>query len=128
MIILFIPLQAELPWSHCPTTIIGNITVDVPECAQSSETSYFWYREALDISDSIDNFDGIRWWMILALAIAWIVVYLIIMKGIQSSGYVVYFTALFPYLVMTIFFIRGLTLPGSGSGLLHMFYPKVCKY
>ena len=64
--------------------------------------------------------------MILALAIAWIVVYLIIMKGIQSSGYVVYFTACFPYLVMTIFFIRGLTLPGSGSGLIHMFYPKVC--
>ena len=52
-------------------------------------------------------------------------IYLIIMKGIESSGNVVYFTALFPYIVMTIFFIRGITLKGAGAGLAHMFYPKV---
>ncbi len=103
----------------------GNVTIEVAECAKSSETTYFWYREALDISESISDFDGIRWWMLLCLALAWFIVYLIIMKGIQSSGYVVYFTALFPYFVMTIFFIRGLTLPGSGAGLMHMFSPKV---
>ena len=47
------------------------------------------------------------------------------MKGIQSSGYVLYFTALFPYIVLTIFFIRGITLPGAFAGLAHMFQPKV---
>ena len=47
------------------------------------------------------------------------------MKGIESSGKVVYFTALFPYVVMTIFFIRGITLKGAGAGLAHMFSPKV---
>ena len=52
-------------------------------------------------------------------------IYLIIMKGIESSGKVVYFTALFPYIVMTIFFIRGITLKGAGAGLSHMFSPKV---
>ena len=49
----------------------------------------------------------------------------ICMKGIQSSGYVVYFTALFPYIVLTIFFLRGVTLPGAFAGLAHMFQPKV---
>ena len=63
--------------------------------------------------------------MCLCLLAAWIIVFLITMKGIQSSGYVVYFTALFPYVVLTIFLIRGLTLPGAGAGLAHMFYPKV---
>ncbi len=63
--------------------------------------------------------------MLLSLLLAWIIVYLICMKGIQSSGYVVYFTALFPYLVLTIFFIRGVTLKGAGAGLAHMFFPKV---
>ena len=79
----------------------------------------------LDISESIADFDGIRGPMLLCLALAWIIVYLIIMKGIKSSGYVVYFTAGFPYIVMTIFFIRGITLPGATEGLMHMFNPDV---
>ena len=36
-----------MPWTDCPTEIIGNVTVEVQECLDSSETGYFWYREAL---------------------------------------------------------------------------------
>lgn len=39
----------------------------------------------------------------------------------------VYFTSLFPYVVLTIFFIRGITLEGAGAGLMHMYTPKVSK-
>ena len=39
----------------------------------------------------------------------------------------VYFTALFPYFVLTIFFFRGITLPGAAEGLRHMFTPKMEK-
>lgn len=38
---------------------------------------------------------------------------------------VVYFTSMFPYLVLTIFFVRGITLKGASEGLAHMFRPKV---
>ncbi len=48
-----------------------------------------------------------------------------IFQGIQSSGKVVYFTALFPYVILSIFFVRGITLKGAGAGLAHMFYPDV---
>ena len=78
---LYKSLQSTLPWSVCPSEIIGNVSVLVAECAKSSETSYFWYREALDISESIADFEGIRGSMLLCLALAWVVVYLIIMKG-----------------------------------------------
>ena len=47
------------------------------------------------------------------------------LQGIASSGKVVYFTAIFPYIVLTIFFIRGITLKGAMAGLSHMFRPKV---
>ncbi len=103
----------------------NNMTIPIKECDLSSETQYFWYRETLDISSALEDFDGIRWWILISLLICWISVYLIIMKGIQSSGKVVYFTALFPYIVLTIFLIRGLTLKGAGAGLAHMFYPNV---
>jgi SNF family Na+-dependent transporter len=43
------------------------------------------------------------------------------------STQAVYFTSLFPYVVLTIFFIRGITLPGAGAGLIHMYKPKVEK-
>lgn len=32
---------------------------------------------------------------------------------------------MFPYLVLTIFFIRGITLKGASAGLAHMYTPKV---
>lgn len=37
----------------------------------------------------------------------------------------IYFTALFPYLVLTIFLVRGLTLPGAMEGLTYLFTPDV---
>ena len=49
----------------------------------------------------------------------------ILFQGIASSGKVVYFTAMFPYVVLTIFFFRGLTLQGALIGLQHMLTPKV---
>jgi SNF family Na+-dependent transporter len=35
----------------------------------------------------------------------------------------VYVTCLLPYLILTILFIRGLTLEGSGKGLADLFTP-----
>ncbi|XP_001602339.2 sodium- and chloride-dependent transporter XTRP3 isoform X1 [Nasonia vitripennis] len=112
-----------LLWSECPK--IDNRSVE--ECAKSSETAYFWYRTTLDAAPSIDDGQGLKWWIVLCLLLSWFVVFCIMMKGIQSSGKVVYFTSLFPYLVLTIFFIRGITLKGADAGLAHMYTPKVEK-
>lgn len=121
--------RGTLPWSSCPTLLEAGLgdsnTTLVPECEMSSETQYFWYRNVLDSTDSIGDFGGIKWWMLVCLVVSWLIVYAITMKGIQSSGKVVYFTAMFPYLVLTIFFVRGLTLKGASAGLAHMFYPKM---
>ncbi|KAL5285600.1 SLC6A19.2 family protein [Megaselia abdita] len=120
---LFNSFRYPLPWSSCP--VINGTAVE--ECTRSSETAYFWYRETLDAAPSMDEPGGLKWWIVLCLFLSWTIVFFIVMKGIQSSGKVVYFTSLFPYVVLTIFFIRGITLPGAGAGLMHMYTPKVEK-
>ncbi|KAG5865600.1 hypothetical protein JTB14_020734 [Gonioctena quinquepunctata] len=121
---LFNSFQYPLPWHSCPLDKNGTV---VMECDKSSATAYFWYRTTLDASPDIEDPGFPRWWIVLCLLLSWVVVFFIVMKGIQSSGKVVYFTSLFPYIVLTIFFIRGITLKGASDGLTHMLTPKVEK-
>lgn len=65
---------------------MNGTMVVLEECEKASETSYFWYREALDVSNSIEETGGIKWWMLLCLLLAWVVVYFIIMRGVKSAG------------------------------------------
>lgn len=45
-----------------------------------------------------------------------------------ASSQAIYFTASFPYLVLTVFLIRGLTLPGAVEGLTYLFTPNVSGF
>ncbi|XP_072125429.1 sodium-dependent neutral amino acid transporter B(0)AT2 [Mobula birostris] len=117
--------QHPLPWDQCPLEKNGTQTFVVPECEKSSATTYFWYREALDISDSISESEGLNWKMSICLFIAWFMVCLAMIKGIQSSGKVMYFSSLFPYVVLICFLVRGLLLKGSFDGIRYMFTPKL---
>ncbi|XP_047497772.1 sodium- and chloride-dependent transporter XTRP3-like [Penaeus chinensis] len=116
--------RSPLPWSDCPKKYYenGSYTV-VRECAKSSPTEYFWYRETLEISPDINHPEKFNWKIAICLLIAWLLTYLCMAKGIASSGKVVYVTATFPYLVLVIFFVRGITLRGMEDGLKHLFTP-----
>uniref|UniRef100_A0A673C651 Transporter n=1 Tax=Sphaeramia orbicularis TaxID=375764 RepID=A0A673C651_9TELE len=113
--------QQPLPWEECPQE--GNVTVK--ECEKSSPTSYFWYREALDITDSIDETGSFNPYIVCCLLAAWTIVCLGMFKGIKSSVKVMYFSSIFPYIVLFCFLIRGLMLDGAMEGITYMFYPKL---
>ncbi|KAF3706169.1 Sodium-dependent neutral amino acid transporter B(0)AT2 [Channa argus] len=117
--------QQPLPWHECP--LVKNTTSPyvVPECEKSSATTYYWYRQALDISNSISEGGGLNWKMTVCLLAAWSMVCLAMIKGIQSSGKVMYFSSLFPYVVLICFLVRALLLKGSIDGIRHMFTPKL---
>ncbi|POI24574.1 hypothetical protein CIB84_011676 [Bambusicola thoracicus] len=123
----FKSFQYPLPWSECPIVKNGSVAVVEAECERSSATTYFWYREALDISNSISESGGLNWKMTLCLLVAWSLVGLAMIKGIQSSGKVMYFSSLFPYVVLVCFLVRGLLLRGAVDGIMHMFTPKLDK-
>ncbi|TKS73913.1 Sodium-dependent neutral amino acid transporter B(0)AT2 [Collichthys lucidus] len=117
--------QQPLPWHECPLIKNKTSTYVVPECEKSSATTYYWYRQALDISSSISEGGGLNWKMTVCLLVAWSIVCLAMIKGIQSSGKVMYFSSLFPYVVLMCFLVRALLLKGSLDGIRHMFTPKL---
>merc|ERR1711923_249012 len=79
----------------------------------------------LGLEEDIDwsNMGGLKADLVGCLAAAWLIVCLCLIKGVQSSGKVVYFTALFPYFVLLILLIRGATLEGAYDGILFYVYP-----
>nr|XP_056713925.1 sodium- and chloride-dependent transporter XTRP3 isoform X4 [Euleptes europaea] len=120
---LFHSFQDPLPWATCPLNI--NHTNYLEECEKASSTQYFWYRKTLNISPSIEENGSIQWEQAVCLILAWLMVYLCILRGTESTGKVVYVTASLPYVVLIIYLIRGLTLHGAANGLMYMFTPKL---
>ncbi|XP_076677458.1 sodium- and chloride-dependent glycine transporter 1 [Andrena cerasifolii] len=70
-----------------------------------------------------EHFGGIRWELLGCLTLAWIICFLCLIRGVQSIGKVVYFTALFPYIMLTALLIRGVTLDGAADGSLWFITP-----
>ena len=67
----------------------------------------------------------VDWKLALCLLAAWIVIFGCLVKGIKSSGRVVYFTATFPYLILVILLIRATLLPGKiSSEYENVFFPE----
>ncbi|KAJ3592785.1 hypothetical protein NHX12_005124, partial [Muraenolepis orangiensis] len=104
-------------------THLINATVDPNKTFVSPSEEYFKYN-VLHISKGIEFPGDIRWALAGCLFLAWVIVYASLAKGIKSSGKVVYFTATFPYVVLVILLIRGVTLPGAGDGILYFITPK----
>ncbi|XP_055076169.1 inactive sodium-dependent neutral amino acid transporter B(0)AT3 isoform X1 [Misgurnus anguillicaudatus] len=117
----FHSFQDPLPWSQCP--INDNLTGYVEECVLSTPVNYFWYRKTLNITPDIEENGSLQWWLVICLASAWSIVYICFIRGIETIGKAVYVTATFPYLVLTIFLVRALTLPGATDGLIYLFTP-----
>ncbi|XP_009897880.2 sodium-dependent neutral amino acid transporter B(0)AT1 [Dryobates pubescens] len=121
----FNSFQEPLPWSSCPLN--DNRTDYIEECAKSSPVDYFFYRETLNTSTSIGDSGSIQWWLLLCLTCAWGVLYVCTIRGIETTGKAVYVTSTLPYVVLTIFLIRGLTLKGSTNGIVFLFTPNVTE-
>ncbi|KAG5856712.1 inactive sodium-dependent neutral amino acid transporter B(0)AT3 [Anguilla rostrata] len=118
----FHSFQDPLPWRDCPVNL--NRTGYVTECEESTPVNYFWYRETLNITPNIETSGSVQWWLVVCLATAWCLVYICFIRGIETIGKAVYITATFPYLVLTIFLVRALTLPGATEGLIYLFTPN----
>uniref|UniRef100_A0AAY4AU22 Transporter n=1 Tax=Denticeps clupeoides TaxID=299321 RepID=A0AAY4AU22_9TELE len=114
--------------SHLNATLANATSAVVSEVVnrtkRTSPSEEYWRNYVLNISDGIGNFGEVRLPILGCLAVSWLVVFLCLIRGVKSSGKVVYFTATFPYVVLTILFIRGITLDGAISGIKYYLTPQ----
>uniref|UniRef100_A0AAR2M230 Transporter n=1 Tax=Pygocentrus nattereri TaxID=42514 RepID=A0AAR2M230_PYGNA len=82
-----------------------------------SPSERYWDVVALQRTSSMDETGPVVWHLALCLLLGWILIAAALFKGIKSSGKVVYFTATFPYAVLLILLIRGVTLEGARNGI-----------
>ncbi|XP_044041785.1 sodium- and chloride-dependent GABA transporter 2-like [Siniperca chuatsi] len=97
-----------------------------PLLMTKSPEEEFWTNRVLRMSNDM-SLGKVHWDLTLCLVVAWVICYFCIWKGIRSTGKVVYFTATFPYLMLFILFIRGVTLPGAAEGLKYYLLPDLSK-
>ncbi|XP_063071572.1 sodium- and chloride-dependent GABA transporter 2-like isoform X2 [Engraulis encrasicolus] len=134
---LFSSFSSELPWANCKNswntvncmefdksrglfnlTLFENATSPVKE---------FWERRVLNITGSVYELGNMRWELVLCLILSWIICYFCVWKGVKSTGKVVYFTATFPYVMLIVLLVRGVTLPGAADGIKFYLYPDPAR-
>ncbi|KAI2659525.1 Sodium- and chloride-dependent GABA transporter 3 [Labeo rohita] len=132
---LFNCFTTELPWASCGhywntencvdfnNESIANLTNPYA----TSPVMEFWERRVLSISSGIEEVGSLRWELAICLLIAWVICYFCIWKGPKSTGKVVYVTATFPYFMLLILLLRGITLPGAANGIKFYLYPDISR-
>ncbi|XP_058468059.1 sodium-dependent nutrient amino acid transporter 1-like isoform X4 [Malaya genurostris] len=130
---LFASFATELPWAKCMDSAKENcvdaVNTDINSqnsSIQSISSSEVYFlnvvlKEKADIHDGVGTPD---WKLTLWLLVAWITVFLVLVRGVKSSGKISYFLALFPYVVLITILIRALTLEGAVNGLIFFIKPQ----
>ncbi|XP_040060488.1 sodium- and chloride-dependent neutral and basic amino acid transporter B(0+) isoform X2 [Gasterosteus aculeatus] len=140
---MFASFQSPLPWSSCLSradnncsntpivycnstgVLVANWTQENITCPSSnmitvplqSPSEQYWDLVALQRSSGLDETGPVVWHLALCLLLSSMIVAAALIRGIKSSGKVVYFTATFPYVVILILLIRGVTLEGAIDGI-----------
>ncbi|KAM3875311.1 sodium- and chloride-dependent GABA transporter 2-like [Diretmus argenteus] len=137
LLYLVFSFSSQLPWATCTNFWNTDDCVDFStqnrtfkwtnQTNITSPATEFWERRVLAISGGIEEVGSIRWEILLCLIAMWVISYFCIWKGVKSTGKVVYFTATFPYLMLLVLLVRGLTLPGALNGIVFYLLPELSR-
>jgi len=124
----FRSMAFPLPWDDQHGGSLEFWEVDTLRCRAHGNASCSWDETTQwPQHPGIAQPGAIVWPLAGCLALAWFLVWLCVVKGVHSAGKVAWFTALFPYLVLAIMLVRGLTLEGASIGLKWYLTPRFDK-
>ncbi|XP_015520930.1 sodium- and chloride-dependent GABA transporter 1 [Neodiprion lecontei] len=105
--------------ANATTSTSSNQTVH-----HTTPVEEYWDRRVLGITGGIEEIGGMQWELLGCLVLGWLLVYAIIRRGLHQSGKIIWFSALFPYVVLFILLGRAVTLDGAADGLLYYVTPR----
>ena len=92
--------QSQIPWED------------------TNQAEEYFFKKVLQFEQNKwDNFGPIHWELALCCLASWIIVFVVIWRGVHRSQLIVMFTSLFPFICLLALCIIGFTLPGSNKGL-----------
>ena len=126
------------------STLVGKFADNYNSTTPTEE---YFNRKMLKISSGIDDVSnnyyvskiisnlcvihpqmgGMRWELVGCLFLAWLIVFTVLIKGVKSLGKAVWFTALFPYLILSILLCFGLSLDGAMDDIRYYVTPNLSR-
>lgn len=103
----------------------GTLSQAASECQLAGPFEYRWYRKTLDVTEDVSDWSHFNKPVALCLALAWLLSYVCLVRGLSSSKRLVYIISIFPYVILVIFLFKAINLPGMGHGLRYFFEPDV---
>ncbi len=82
----------------------------------SGDAESYFFKDVLEISDSVNQLGGINWSILGALVVVWFLIYFCVWKGTKSVGKVVLYSVPLPVILMVVLLLRVVTLPGFLDG------------
>ncbi|XP_063876130.1 sodium- and chloride-dependent glycine transporter 1-like isoform X2 [Scylla paramamosain] len=115
--------------THCQNYANTSLTSAEKVITKISASEDFFRNRMLRVTGTTwEDMGDMQWELVGLMALAWLIVGTCLARGIRTTGNIVYFTALFPYAVMIILFIRGITLEGAYRGLeFYILKPNVTR-
>nr|WLN44357.1 ORPHAN2 [Sinonovacula rivularis] len=104
---------------ECGGSPLVNVT-------QSPSEEYFLHR-VLQRTTGLEHQGSVLWDLSLCNLLAWTIIFLVLARGVETLGKVMYVAAVFPYILLTILLVRGLTLDGHETGIEFYLQPNITK-
>ncbi|TPP61030.1 Transporter, partial [Fasciola gigantica] len=141
-----ISFNKQLPWMFCgnewntpsctdthltmnETKFNSSFSVVITRVNVTFPVEEFFNNRVLGraVDTNVENLGQIQWPVLLCFCAVMVICYFSLWKGIHTSGKVVWFTAIFPYVVLVILLVRGLTLEGAIDGIRYYIVPNADK-
>ena len=120
----FDSFSSPLPWIK---EVEEGETLSTADKKKNLWNPEYFHVDTLKKTPKIEETGKMVWWLAFCMFLSYFVTYFSAFKGLKSVGNIVYFTCTLPYVLLTIFLIKGLTLEGCGSSLAFLFKPDISK-